>query len=94
MRFIGLRRHDSGALHWPERSDQWLKGTKLIVIGTGAGGLTAAAYLARSGIEVLVLEQASQFGGYLNPFERRGYHFDPGVHYMGDAAREAWFTVF
>lgn len=35
---------------------------KVIVVGAGLGGLTAAAALQRRGIETLVLEQASQLG--------------------------------
>lgn len=57
---------------------------RAIVIGSGAGGLAAAAYLAREGIEVQVLEQSPHIGGYLNPFEREGFQFDPGVHYVGE----------
>lgn len=56
---------------------------KAIVIGTGAGGLVAAASLARRGFEVTAFERAKQLGGYLNPFARKHFHFDPGVHYMG-----------
>jgi phytoene dehydrogenase-like protein len=54
-----------------------------IVIGTGAGGLTAAVGLAQAGFEVLALERGQQLGGFLNPFKRRNFHFDPGVHYVG-----------
>jgi all-trans-retinol 13,14-reductase len=54
-----------------------------IVIGSGAGGLTATSYLAKYGFRVLVLEQAGHLGGYLNPFQRGSYHFNPGVHYIG-----------
>ncbi len=56
---------------------------KAIVVGTGAGGLAAAIKLAEQGYEVTALEAAKQLGGYLNPFARKHYHFDPGVHYMG-----------
>ena len=52
----------------------------VIVIGSGAGGLAAALKVARSGHSVLLLEAMSSFGGYLNPFRRRGYTFDTGVH--------------
>lgn len=54
-----------------------------IVVGTGAGGLAAAAYLARDGFDVLALEQADRVGGFLRPFRRDGYEFDPGLHYVG-----------
>ncbi|HSQ64870.1 MAG TPA: NAD(P)/FAD-dependent oxidoreductase [Polyangiaceae bacterium] len=57
--------------------------THAIVIGTGAGGLAAAGYLAKNGFDVLALEQAEQIGGYLSPFVREGYKFDLGVHYLG-----------
>jgi len=56
---------------------------KAVIIGTGAGGLTAAASLARRGYEVTALERGKQLGGYLNPFARKHFHFDPGVHYVG-----------
>lgn len=56
---------------------------RAIVIGTGAGGLAAAIGLAEQGHEVVALEAAKQLGGYLNPFARKHYLFDPGVHYMG-----------
>ena len=54
-----------------------------VVIGTGAGGLAAAGYLARAGFRVVALEQARQVGGNLGPFERQGFTFDTGLHYVG-----------
>jgi heterodisulfide reductase subunit A-like polyferredoxin len=42
-----------------------------IVIGSGAGGLSAALTLSRSGSSVLLLEAMPSFGGYLNPFQRK-----------------------
>lgn len=57
----------------------------VIVVGTGAGGLTAGLSLARDGRSVLMLEAGKQIGGMLNPFARRRYHFDVGVHYLGEA---------
>jgi phytoene dehydrogenase-like protein len=56
---------------------------RVIVVGSGAGGLSAAAYLARRGFDVRVLEQAEHLGGLLAPFERDGYQFGPGVQYLG-----------
>ena len=46
------------------------------IIGSGAGGLSAALNLARSHYSVMLLEAMPSFGGYLNPFRRKGYTFD------------------
>ncbi|HEX5746305.1 MAG TPA: NAD(P)/FAD-dependent oxidoreductase [Archangium sp.] len=56
---------------------------KAVVIGTGAGGLAAAGFLARSGFDVTALEQGPHLGGSLAPFERQGFTFDVGIHYVG-----------
>ncbi|XP_069760709.1 all-trans-retinol 13,14-reductase-like [Narcine bancroftii] len=55
-----------------------------IVIGSGIGGLTAAAILAKSGKRVLVLEQHSQAGGCSHTFIKKGFEFDIGIHYVGE----------
>jgi all-trans-retinol 13,14-reductase len=58
-----------------------------IVIGSGAGGLSAALTLIRSGLSVLLLEAMPSFGGYLNPFRRKPYTFDTGLHYLGELGK-------
>ncbi len=50
-----------------------------IVIGSGIGGLTAAATLSGRGVKVLVLEKNSVSGGYLQSFRRKGFQFDSCV---------------
>lgn len=55
-----------------------------IVIGSGAGGMTAALALARAGERVLVLEQHYAPGGWCHSFTLNGHRFSPGVHYIGE----------
>jgi len=55
-----------------------------IVIGSGIGGMTTAALMAKSGKKVLVLEQHDQAGGCCHSFIDKGYEFDVGIHYIGE----------
>lgn len=59
----------------------------ITVIGAGFSGLSAAAYLARAGCEVLVLEKNDEIGGRARQFESgNGYTFDmgPSWYWMPD----------
>lgn len=51
---------------------------EVVVIGSGIGGLSCAAILARYGIDVTVVESHSIAGGAAHAFERNGYQFDSG----------------
>jgi C-3',4' desaturase CrtD len=52
---------------------------KVLVIGAGIGGLTAAALLAQRGYQVQVFDQAIVPGGCASTFKRRGFTFDVGA---------------
>lgn len=56
----------------------------VVVVGSGIGSLTAAALLARLGQSVCVLEQHYTAGGFTHSYEREGYEWDVGVHYVGE----------
>ncbi len=60
----------------------------VIVIGSGIGGLTTAAFLAKEKKKVLVLERHYTPGGFTHVFKRNKYEWDVGVHYIGEAHRE------
>ena len=59
---------------------------KVIIIGSGLGGLSCGVILARHGYEVTVLEQGTQVGGCLQCFTRRGGKFETGMHFIGSAS--------
>jgi phytoene desaturase len=54
----------------------------VIIIGAGIGGLTAATHLAKSGLEVTVLEKNDNAGGRCDRIRHRGHHFDTGPTLM------------
>ncbi len=56
---------------------------KIIVIGGGVGGLTAAALLAKAGYDVTVLEAHVYPGGCAGTFYHKGYRFDAGATLAG-----------
>ena len=61
-------------------------GKKVIIIGSGFGGLSCGAVLAKNGYDVTVLEQGHQIGGCLQCFVRKGVKFETGMHFIGSAA--------
>ncbi len=54
----------------------------VIVLGAGPNGLTAAAYLAKSGAKVLVIEKNYETGGGLQTEDHGGFRFNYHAIYM------------
>lgn len=50
----------------------------VLIIGAGAGGIAAAARLAKAGYEVTVVEKTGRPGGRAATIERDGFYFDTG----------------
>jgi diapolycopene oxygenase len=51
---------------------------RVVIIGAGLGGMSAAVMLARSGFDVTVLEKNTNVGGKLNQLQTNGFSFDLG----------------
>ncbi|MFV8827030.1 FAD-dependent oxidoreductase [Alkalihalobacterium sp. APHAB7] len=54
-------------------------GEKIIVVGGGIGGLTAAALLANNGYDITVLEASNEWGGCAGKFNRKEFIFPVGA---------------
>lgn len=68
---------------------------KAIVIGAGFAGLSAASYLAKNGLDVIVLEKSNMPGGRARLFVSNGFSFDtgPSWYWMPDVF-ERYFADF
>ncbi len=55
-----------------------------IIIGSGMGGMTCGALLTKLGKKVLILEQHYVPGGFTHTFRRTKWHWDVGVHAVGE----------
>lgn len=75
------------AKHWSRTSPDgpW----DYIVVGSGMGGMTAAAMLSKLGRRVLLLEQHYVPGGFTHTFPRKGYRWDVGVHAVGEVTEHS-----
>ncbi len=51
---------------------------KVIIVGGGLGGLSAAIHLKKQGFQVTLLEKNSQLGGKMSEFMVDGFRFDTG----------------
>ncbi len=52
----------------------------VIIIGSGLGGLSCAAILAKNGYKVAVFERHHTPGGYCTNFKRKEFEFDASIH--------------
>jgi phytoene dehydrogenase-like protein len=79
----------------PCPDDRPPQGPRRIVIGGGAGGLTAALTLAQRGARTLLLESNPVVGGYAHGDGEPGFSWDRGGHVLlayrlGSASRQVF----
>lgn len=79
--------HDRGERAWSRTAPPgpW----DAIVVGSGMGGMTAAALLSALGRRTLVLEQHYVPGGFTHAFKRKGWTWDVGVHAVGEVTEHS-----
>ena len=66
-----------------------------IVIGGGPNGLLCAAYLAKAGNTVLLLERRHETGGGLNTDEYYGFRLNlHAIYHMMAEIMPAWYQSF
>ncbi len=53
--------------------------SKIAIIGSGLGGLTAGCLLAEKGHAVTIFESNTVPGGYISGFRRKGFYFESGT---------------
>jgi phytoene desaturase len=68
---------------------------RVVIIGSGFAGLSAACYLAHKDYEVVVFEKNSQPGGRARVWHKDGFFFDmgPSWYWMTDIF-EDFFDYF
>jgi phytoene dehydrogenase-like protein len=64
--------------------------TRVVIIGAGMGGLTAAIRLAQKGLNVQVIEARAAAGGLASGFEKDGLRFDAGPYVLLDRPGLEW----
>jgi len=64
-----------GSFAFPEK--------KVVIIGSGIGGLSAGIILSMLGFQVTIVEKNRQPGGMMRSYNRSGIACNVGVHYLG-----------
>jgi len=68
---------------------------KVIIVGAGIAGLSAAVYAQRSGFDVTLIEQHSIVGGMCTSWKRKGYLFEGAVHWLtGSSPKTQMYRIW
>jgi phytoene dehydrogenase-like protein len=63
---------------------------RVVIIGAGMGGLTAALRLAQQGLSVRIIEARPEAGGLASAFQTDGFVFDAGPYILLDRPGLEW----
>ena len=66
---------------------------KIIIIGSGMGGLAAGIHGQRNGFDTVIFESHHQPGGQCTSWNRRGYVFDACIHTFGGGSPQTQFEA-
>jgi phytoene dehydrogenase-like protein len=74
-------------------------GRKIVIIGGGIAGLSAAVYALRCGYQVEILEMNDMAGGLATSWKRGGYTFETCLHWLvgskpGGEMHDLWRELF
>lgn len=70
-----------------------LERKKVIIIGAGIAGLSAASYLQRNGYDTEIFEAHSLPGGLCTSWKRGDYTFDYCIHWLMGTKKETGFDI-
>ncbi len=72
-----------------------MKAKRVVVVGGGLAGMSSAAYLAKAGYSVIIIEKNNTLGGRCRILENQGFKFDmgPSWYWMPDVF-ESFFIDF
>lgn len=70
------------------------KTEKVLIVGSGVGGLSTGIILAKLGYNVTILEKNRQAGGLMRSYTRDGISCETGVHYLGSLAKGQILDTF
>lgn len=72
-----------------------MKGRRIVIVGAGFGGLSAAALLAYRGYDVTLVEKNELYGGRARVHKDKGFQFDMGPSwYLMPDVFEEFFALF
>jgi len=64
---------------------------KIIIVGSGIGGLSAGCFALMNGFDVTIFESHNKAGGLCTSWKRKGYTFDGSIHHLAGLSPDSKF---